>query len=292
MRQSLALILAVLAAAPVTAAPRAEVVGHFDWVEQLDGFGGVSGIDLSADGLEFRIVTDTGMTLDGRFKRGADGAVTATVPGRWVLLLGEDPHPLAESVRDAEAISVQADGSFYVAFERNARVEWYQGPDTVAKLRDEGLDLSDQTFNRSFEALAEGPDGAVYVLPEVPPSWGGPYPVQVLRDGRWTMPFSIPSGETWMAVGADFGPDGRLYLLERDYWGLIGFKTRVRRITLSDETIAADDVLFETRAGDYGDFEGIAVWSAGPQDIRLTLVSDSNFLPGVSTEILDLRVSD
>ena len=190
MRQGLALILAAAAAAamPAVAAPRAEVVGRYDWAEDLDGFGGVSGIDLAPDGLSFRIITDTGMTLDGTFARNAAGAVTGTVPGRWVLLQGEDPYPLADMVRDAEAISVLDDGSFFVAFEQNPRVEWYESPDTVAKLRSDGLDLSNQPHNRSFEALAQGPDGAVYVLPEVPPAWGGPYPVQVLRDGRWTMP--------------------------------------------------------------------------------------------------------
>ena len=34
---------------------------------------------------------------------------------------------------------------------------------------------------------------------------------------------------------ADFGPDGQLYLLERDFGWLAGFATRVRRFTLGPD---------------------------------------------------------
>lgn len=54
----------------------------------------------------------------------------------------------------------------------------------------------------------------------------GQYPVLRYSNGQWTIPFHIRKDSYWMVTGADFGPDGRLYILERDFWGFVGFKTR------------------------------------------------------------------
>ncbi len=121
---------------------------------------------------------------------------------------------------------------------------------------------------------------------------GGPvYPVWRYRDGEWTTAFTIAGQGPWAPVGADVGPDGRLYLLERDFKGLLGFATRVRRFDMTDGGVSGGETLLETRLGQYDNLEGLTVWDDG-QGIRLTMISDDNFLFVQRTELVEYRVRD
>ncbi len=66
--------------------------------------------------------------------------------------------------------------------------------------------------------------------------------------------------------------------------------SRVRRITLAGGPGAADEVLLQTEAGTHDNLEGLAVWQDAAGAIRLTMISDDNFLPTQRTEIVDYRV--
>ena len=118
-----------------------------------------------------------------------------------------------------------------------------------------------------------------------------PFPVWRWRDGVWDQPFSVPRSGDWLAVGADIGPDGRLYLLERDFKGLLGFRSRVRRFDISDSGLSHETVLLESRPLQYDNLEGISVWRDA-QDIRLTLISDDNFGMLQRTELVEYRVTE
>ncbi len=86
--------------------------------------------------------------------------------------------------------------------------------------------------------------------------------------------------------GADVGPDGMLYVLERDF-AVFGFRSRVRRFARdgSDET-----VILESRTGQHDNLEGISVWRDAAGDIRITMVADDNFGAFQRNEIVDYRV--
>ena len=146
--------------------------------------------------------------------------------------------------------------------------------------------------NAGLEALAIDADGALYTMPEATDRQDGAYPVYRYSNGRWDRPFLIRGTEGFLPVGADFGPDGRLYILERQFRGLGGFVTRIRRIAPSGPGIAADEVLIETAPGAFGNLEGLSVWRDAGGALRLTLVADDNFLVFLATEVVEFTVPD
>ena len=80
-------------------------------------------------------------------------------------------------------------------------------------------------------------------------------------------------------MDADFGPDGKFYLLERDFGWLTGFATRIRRFTLGPNGFSDEVTLIETPFGELDNMEGISVWRDDAGRTRITLISDDNFFP-------------
>lgn len=291
-RPDLGLIVAAAVAVTgaVSAAPRAEHVGTFVWTDPSPRFGGLSALDLRPDGLGFVAVSDSAAVFTGRFTRGADGAVVAVETKAPVIPLAHDGTPVREPMDDAEGVALTPGGGLYVSYETKDRVVRY-GPEGRKWLGEDWPRIF-KGFEANFgiEALAIDAEGALYAVPERAVPRSVPIPVFRRRDGVWDRPFTLRRDGTWLPVGADFGPDGRLYLMERDYWGLVGFMSRVRRITLDGDRVTADEVLLRTPAGTHDNLEGLAVWQDGEGAIRLTMISDDNFLPTQRTEIVDYRV--
>lgn len=256
-------------------------------------FGGWSGLDFTDNGRSFRAISDAGYTVTGTMSRDAQGAVSGISTGPILVMRGDVAEPLSSKVRDAEGLAVAPGGSYFVSFERSHQVSRYRDDASAADiLTYNSLDLSAYPFNAGLESLALAGDGALYALPEDPPAGEDTRPVHVWRAGRWSVPFTFPEDGRWRPVGADFGPDGRLYVLERDLWGLVGFMSRVRRLTISNDRITADEVLWTTRAGEFQNLEGLAAWTDDRGATRLTMISDDNYLFLMRTEIVDVRVTE
>jgi len=113
-----------------------------------------------------------------------------------------------------------------------------------------------------------------------------------LKNGKWSVPFFIPRIGPFVPVGADFGPDGKFYLLERHIGGIFGFRTRVRRFIVQGNHIGAGEQLLKTTAGTHDNLEGLAVWQDEGGDIRLTMVSDNNFNFLQRTEFVEYHVQE
>lgn len=288
-------IALTLAAFPLAALaegmPRAIHLGTFDWPDYKSWFGSFSGFDLAPDNVSFLIVSDLGYSVAGRFERDAEGRVVAVRDDVVVPLQPPPDLAVSNHMSDAEGLTFLPDGTFAVSFERADRIDVFTARDRPGESIP-GLDIGGITWNKGFEALAARADGAIYAIPETSATTGGPFPVQVWRDGVWSTPFSIAAAGSWRPVGADFGPDGRLYLLERDFWGLVGFMSRVRRLTLDGDTVIEDVTLLETRAGVHENLEAIAVWQDDAGRIRLTMVSDDNVAAFQQTEVADYFVSE
>jgi hypothetical protein len=288
------LILAALAAGAVRAED-ARYLGTFVWTSGDAKFGGWSGFDLMPDGVTFRTVSDTGLTVAGQLERDAEGRVTGVAAGAMEPLRGDEAEELAIPVRDAEGLALGPEGSFAVSFEgsgRTARVAEYTSAAAAAVILTDGFDLSALGENRGIEALARADDGTLVAISEAAPGLFGGHRVYVGHGTEWSQPFDLAVDGTWRVTGADFGPDGYLYVLERDFWPLLGFRSRVLRMRMTPDGLMDSAVVFETTVGVHDNLEGIAVWSAVDGSLRMTMISDDNFRRSQRTELVDYVIGD
>lgn len=271
-------VLALIAAASVVPVAAAEFLGAHVWRPGFAGAGGYSALWLDPDGTGFVTLSDRGTWIRGVLSRGPSGAgavtgVTVTDRGPLLRAYG---GPLRPGERDAESIA-QAGGAFWVAFEGEGprglgRVDRYDDLALPPKKLRSDPDFRRFGDNAGLEALAADADGTLYAIPEEPPGGAGAFPVYRWRSGVWDRPFTVRREGRFLVSGADVGPDGRLYVLERDFLGL-GFRTRVRSVDLSggDERLE-----LETPVGRHDNLEGIAVRRDAAGRIRITMISDDN----------------
>ena len=261
------------------------------WTMEGANFGGWSGLEVSADGDRFTAISDRGWLAEGVLTRNALGRLTgvdATPTGR---LEDAEEGLFDNDIRDAEGLAQAPDGRVFVAFEVIRRVFSYpdgqgKAPTALPLYRD----FIALRPNMSLEALAIGADGALYTLPET--ARGHPSITVYRFDGAGWQDFGELSriDRRFSQVGADIGPDGRFYLLERRLSPRIGFATRVRRFDLDEDGLSAETVLLQTRPGTHDNLEGLAVWRDPGGRIRLTMISDDNFGPYQKTEFIEYVV--
>lgn len=258
------------------------LLGRF--VIHTDGgrIGGLSAVHLNADGSALVAVSDRGTILAGNITRNAEGQITDIAMG--------DPADLTTTERwtgrDSEGLAIAADGTIYISFEGQHRV----GKFTTFGADEETLPIPREfeglQGNSSLEALAIDADGALYTIPERSGRFDRPFPVYRFQNGVWDQPYAIPRTGAYLMVGADFGPDGMLYVLERDFTGF-GFYTRVRRLGLD---AAKADVILETGIGVHGNMEGISVWENADGALIMTLIADNNFHSLLTNEVAEYRI--
>lgn len=252
-------------------------------------FGGLSGIELGPDGGEMLLLLDSGLLIHGLLHRDEAGHLTGL--RQWHLVAMEEPADIDLGSRglDVEGLAVTDAGTF-VSLERIHAVWRISPTGDIEERLPQHPDFLRLGSNSSLEALAADADGALYVLPERSGRRSRPFPVWKYSDGSWSKAFEVPRNGRFLAVGADFGPDGRFYLLERRFLLPLGFATRVRRLDVEDGRVVSDEVLLETPLGMYDNLEGLAVWRDGDGAIRLTMVSDDNGSRFQETQIVEYRL--
>jgi hypothetical protein len=138
--------------------------------------------------------------------------------------------------------------------------------------------------------LAIGPDLRLYALPEDPAE--GWIPVYLWDNGVWDAKLTVPRRGRFLPVAADFGPDGRLYVLERDFRALGGFSSRLRRFDLGADGLTGEATLLETSFALHDNLEGLSVWRDAQGVLRATMISDDNFIFVQQTQIVEYRLPD
>lgn len=303
MRRSLTIVLiAALAALPwFLYKPKAPDVARADQPAQhlstyhlthdADWFGGFSGIELTKDGHAFYLASDRGQLLRGTIDRQNTTITNVIIQQDRPLTdhLGqvpEFPHT------DAEGLALDTQNRLNVSFEHAHRVLRYDTFTSDAIWPGYTRAWRALPQNNGMEMLAIDPNGTLFAIPEAAPK--GAYEALVYRrlpHKPWDQPFTYPLDLPFRPVGGDFGPDGRLYVLER-HVHLPFFRSQVRVMDVTPTGFANIETVLATPLGTHGNVEGLAVWADTNGKTRLTMVSDDNFMPFLRTDIIEYILTD
>ncbi len=262
-----------LAVAPPAYSAELTLSGRLTLVSEDPAFGGLSAIEVSRDGQQAIMLSDRGDMFHATLERRAGRVYSATV----------ERMPEQKVQGDSEGLAIARDGQWYVSTEGPARLLRLPG----ARLPDHPH-FPNMANNRALEALAVDAKGHLYTLPETTRR-AGPFPIYRWDGTAWEIIHQLERRGPFRPVGADFGPDGRLYVLERAF-DFSGFRTRVRRLVPGRDAPA--ETLLSTPGLTHDNLEGIAVWRDDRLHLRVTLVSDDNFRSLQRTEIVEYVLID
>lgn len=288
------LAVALIWAAAAAGADSARVLSALSWTDPRGGFGGFSAIEVSADGRSFVALSDRGRIGRGEIRR-EHGRIVSVRLTDLRRLRDEEGAPLtADGMKpgreaDAEALARDQGGQVFIAFEGMHRVgRLSKNGDRVRVLPGHAA-FALLPSNSGLEALAIDRDGRLYAIAEDPGAHG--FDVFRRDADQWHVAFSLPARDGFAVTGADFGPDGRLYLLERRFSLLTGFIARIRRFEITDEGPRAEATLYWSAPFARDNLEGISIWQSA-RGLRAIVVSDDNFQRLQRTELVELALPE
>ncbi len=284
-----AFLFAATAAVAVEIKP-ATYLHSFEWKDPANWFGGFSALHVWDDGQQFLVLSDRARMATARIERDGDQITSVRVLDHWQVLSSQG-RIMKGGVGDSEGLALAPGGGVYVAFEGVHRVARYSEPGAKARVLPRAPAFEDLADNGSFEGLAIDARGWLYTMPEKDRTADGDIPVYRWNGDAWSIPFVFPQRGGFKPVGADFGPDGKFYVLERKL-GFVGFRSRLRRWDVTDDTPNAEETLFETATGTHDNLEGLSVWRDGQGRLRATMISDDNFLALQRTELVEYLLPD
>lgn len=280
-----AVLAAVSCGAVLTASENAAPVASIPVRTDLPKIGGLSGLEVLPDGDRFIGLSDRSFLVFGRLVRQKGKLVDAVVDRRQDFIRPDGkPAPIGSG--DSEGLAMAGDGSLAISLEHynsvwrmrdDGRTKWVPPPPETDELHENGR----------YEALAVDDSGSLFTLPETPINDRDFVPLWRLDGREWHKVRDVQLIGNFRPVGADFGPDGRLYVLERAFG--IGFSNQIRRFDLSDPSDPGK-IIWRTDHNRRANFEGLSVWSGVDGRIMLTMVSDNNFLPFLESAFLEISL--
>jgi len=285
------LLAALLVLAQPVQAQHLEYVSSIDLTSDDPNFGGLSGLHVFDGGETFLAISDRAFFLKGTLNR-TDGRITGGSLSNLSKMIGVNGKPYKANEVDAEGLAVDTGGNIYVSFEGLHRVRFFSGIHRAARSIKTAPAFKNLQDNSGLEALAISAAGHLYTLPERSGKETRPFPVWRAVKGNWSQFADIPRRGKYLPVGADIGPDGRFYLLERDFRGLFGFGSRVRSFAITDKGFADERELLVTKLGTHDNLEGISVWRDATGTLRVTMISDDNFQFFQTSEIVEYKLVD
>ncbi len=272
-------------------------LGGFELASKDSRFGGLSGLALSKDGSQLYAISDRGYWLTARLHHDGQGVLKRVDSWQMASLLTPAGKALKGSMRDAEALVRDRDGSFIVGFERHPRLWRYPGSGEAFALPPRPLPLpaglQKAPSNGGLEAVAILPDRRFVLITERYKNENGTTRGW-LMDRKGSSSISYLQSDGFEPTDVSTLPNGDLILLERRYSLLRGAIVRVRRLTadsirpgarLKGQEIALLEPPFEV-----DNFEGLAVCHHPSAGTLLYMISDDNYSPLQRTLLLQFRL--
>ena len=280
----LAALMLLAAPAGAVDAPRLVLDAEIVWSDPSPRHGGVSAIEVGRGGSVALTVSDRGSFATVVLEREGGRLVGARTAERRPLRDTEG-RAARGRIADAEGLALREDGRIYVSLKGPGRVWTWRDTGSEAAWMPRAPGFRELGANKALEALAIDGAGRLWTAPETP---GGP--LWVYEGGAWRVAAIREGAGGFKTVGADFGPDGALWLLERRVVGIL-FRSRIRRLEIEGTRVLSDEVVLTTAPGAHGNLEGLSVWRDGSGTLRLTAVEDDNFLPVARTHIVEWRAA-
>jgi hypothetical protein len=264
-----------------------------------DRFGGLSGLEVSADGSRALALSDHGRWVEFGLVYDDDGRLIGVGPGTITSLHGIGGQPLADNGKDSEDLARLSDGRLAVSFERLHRVVLYStapAPGPAQRLNPPRK-LAWAPGNGGIEGLTELRPGRLLALTEALLVGGD-------RVMGWLLsPAAGTDDELFFATTRDFKPTslatlpgGDVMVLERRYSVLAGVAVRLSRIDA--DSIVPGALLTGTEIARISppltvdNFEGLALRQGDDGRLLVYLVSDDNFNPLQRTLLLMFRLAE
>jgi hypothetical protein len=279
-------IVAFLVTANCALSTEATYLSSYAWTMPDENFGGFSSLEMDDQGQGFVTTSDHGYFLSGKIKR-HDGIIVSVSDQKLTPIRNTKGILVDELNSDAEGIAIGPNGKIFVSFERNHRVWSFAKTTSAAHKLPKHADFETLQYNSSLEALAVDKKGWLYAAPERSGKLNAPFPIYRFNGTRWDKRLSIPRRGAFRVTGADIGPDGKFYLLERDFFIPLGIATRVRSFGITKTGLIDEQVILQTGYGTHGNLEGISIWQDDQKRIRITLIADDNFSFLQQTEIVE-----
>jgi hypothetical protein len=268
--------LLIMAGTSISSAQTLEQLSQTVWREDAELFGGFSALEVREGGTRMVALSDRGNAAFAMLERDERGVLIGARLERIVRLKRPSGGPLRRYFDDSEGLTRSEDG-LYVSFEGIDRVALY--PELTARPRPRPRYPAFEAFsvNGGLEALATLGDGTLLALTEAETPADKTHQAFLWDGDNWSQPFSLPGDGIFKPVGADLGPDGRLYVLERAFSLLSGFRVRIRSFEVTPAGFEDEHMLLIGGPNAYDNAEGIDLWQTADGETRLTLISDDNF---------------
>ncbi len=248
-------------------------------------FGGLSGLDVSADGQRMVAMSDNGRWIAARLLYDK-GNLTGATDGVLKPIKKLKGYTRRGNWRDAESLAQDGSGGFYVSFERHHRIWHYPAhPTDPIDAEPQALngpdDFEKQPYNGGVEALTRLCDRRLLAISEEAPGDAPGTKKAWVFDGKSWKALNYATTGKFRVTGAATLPDCNLAILERSYTPLEGVRARV--LYLPAETIRAGATLRGEELAalapplSVDNMEGIAARRGDHGETLLYLVSDDNF---------------
>ena len=283
---------------------RLSFLGGLSLTAENSGFGGFSGLTVSADGKNFLAISDRGALLRADLVY-SQGFLSGFLDGQLCLLKNRWGKVLKGKKGDAEALVILSDGSLAVSFERDHRIDYYP-PTTTDRADCSKIEAARGLYqlqswdslppNEGFEALTMLNATTLLAISEGGDIGDGRLIGWLLGQKGSTSIYYRPSGTGYRPTDLTKLPDGDFLVLERRFSILSGVSSRlclINQDTIDVEATLTCDMIAEISSPLTAEnYEGLSARLDENGNTVIYIISDDNFNPLQRTILMMFKLEE